>query len=353
MRSCAYTPPTGMTENVCEYAGLRPVFVNRCEPSEWGCCLAMRKVLSKSRTVFLLCSLCLALFFSQQAMAEPVAVNNLSSSTVAGTINPANTTASTPTPLWRTLADGLELSVHTALHLVDGTFQPARGEDIFAVVRIDPEKYEFFLYMASEHGSALSLADWAKQKGLLAAINASMYLPDKSTSTGHMQSLTHVNNERIGGRLGAFFLAEPLNGEGNSLPLADIIERDHPEWAERLNSYAIRVQNFRLVTTGGHIPWKKDGPAHSIAAIATDAQGRILFAFSEYPMPIATFAEYLLLWPDLNIQTAMYVEGSDDSGLFVIDEQQHPLVWAGRTSVLNTKNPQPVPLPNILGIRAR
>ena len=312
----------------------------------------MHTVLSKFRVFFLLCSFCLALLFSQRVMAEPVAVNILPSSADATTMSLAQTSGAFA-PSWRTLADGLELSVHTALHLVDGAFQPARGEDIFAVVRIDPEKYEFFLYMASEHGSALSLADWAKQKGLLAAINASMYLPDKSTSTGHMQSLTHVNNDRIGGRLGAFFLAEPLNPEENSLPLADIIERAHPEWAERLNSYAIRVQNFRLVTAEGHIPWKKDGPAHSIAAIATDAQGRILFAFSEYPMPIATFAEYLLRWPDLNIQTAMYVEGSDDSGLFVLDEQQRPLVWSGRTSVLNTKNPQPVPLPNILGIRAR
>jgi len=259
-----------------------------------------------------------------------------------------------PHLVWRRVAEGLELSIHRAFALKDGHFQPVKGKDVFVIVRIDPEKFEFFLHMASEEGAAYSLADWAAKKGLRAAINASMYLPDKSTSTGHMQNLTHVNNQHIGGRLGAFFLAEPLRAGGDrGLPRADIIEREHPKWESLFNSYGIRVQNFRIITSEGEIPWKKGGPVRSIAAIAKEGTGKILFVFSEYPMQVVVFSEYLRLMPGVEVETAMYVEGSGDSGLFVLDEEGLPLVWSGRRGVLNTKGVKPVVVPNILGIRPR
>ena len=239
--------------------------------------------------------------------------------------------------IWQTNNVGIE-------HLVLGT-----AANPFILVRINPAVYEFVLCMASEKGESLSFKDWALEHNLHVAINASMYLPDEKTSTGYMQSATHSNNERIGSRLGAFFVAEPFDLENS--PRVAIIEKGDSEWEKRIQEYRIRVQNFRLLGRDGTVPWKKNKKPGSIAAIGQEDNGNIVFMVSVLPLTVPEFARIArLLVPRL--ANAMYVEGSVKVGMYLHDgEEAH--IWQGRKNIVYTPAPQDTRIPNIIGVVPR
>ena len=91
-------------------------------------------------------------------------------------------------PAWTQLEPGLAF----------GEFQLNDSEARLTALRIDPARFDFILCASSQDGRpARALSDWGEQYDLTAAINASMYLPDGSTSTGYMRQGGHVNNKRL------------------------------------------------------------------------------------------------------------------------------------------------------------
>lgn len=257
---------------------------------------------------------------------------------------------------WTSLEEGLELGLaELPESLATGT------RAVFAVVRITPERHSFTLSMASESGRLLALAEWSRQHNLRAGINASMYLPDKVTSTGYMRNGVSVNNGNMGERLGAFFVAGANN---DRLAPADIIEKSASGWRERLSAYRVVVQNYRFIS-GGELLWPAGGPMRSIAVVAKDTGGRILFILCQEPLTVERFAEVLSGF-SLDLGPVMYVEGGVQAGLFVrIDGDDAPPlpgatvhavpggmvhVWKGRTALLNAKGDPEAPLPNVLGV---
>ena len=267
-----------------------------------------------------------------------------------------------PEMLWTVPEPGLELG----LSLLPES-QGKGTEAVFVVVRVDPAVHQFSLGMASEEGHSFALADWSRKSGLRAGINANMYLPDNITSTGYMRRDAVVNNSKMGNKLGAFFVAGRKSESG---PSADIIERDSPNWAERLKDYTIVVQNYRLMDGKGKVLWPAGGPLHSIAVVAKDDKGRIDFILSQEPLTADRFAHYLKAFP-LSLSTAMYVEGGAQAGLFLrVDSRAESTasstamagalsynvpggeihVWKGRQSLLNTRGNPDAPVPNIIGV---
>ena len=275
--------------------------------------------------------------------------------------DPSTSVASFPEIRWFVLSPGLELG----LSLLPESREKGTSA-VFVVLRIDPALHHFALGMASETGQARSLADWSRQLGLRAGINASMYLPDNITSTGYMRNGEALNNNKMGNKLGAFFVAGRRNGAG---PSADIIERETPDWSESLEDYAIVVQNYRLMDSRGKVLWPAGGPMHSIAVVAKDDHGRIAFILSQEPLTAERFSHYLKSFP-LALSTAMYVEGGAQAGLFLrVDSgtaKTAPAsfagasafaapegvihVWKGRQSLLNTRGNPEAPVPNVLSI---
>lgn len=242
--------------------------------------------------------------------------------------------------IWQVVAPGLDF----------GEFTPTDSDTTVAALRIDPEYFDFRLCMASEdeQGPA-SLKDWASRRNLDAAINASMYLPDNSTSTGYMRSGNHVNNSRIVGRFGAFFVA---GARKDGIPRARIIDRDDPAWKQVLDDYDLVIQNYRMINSRRHILWSSGGPNYAISAIAEDGSGKILFLHSRTPMEAHEFARLLLDLP-LDVRTVMYVEGGAQAGLMVnTGGLKKELVGAHAHSFLVTGNLRAI-LPNVLGIRQR
>jgi hypothetical protein len=218
---------------------------------------------------------------------------------------------------WKLLRPGLELGLSILPETLAASRSAEAGDSsALVVLRIDPRLNSFSLSMASEGGKALSLADWSRNEGLIAGINAAMYLPDNRTSTGYMRNGEAVNNRNMGDRLGAFFVAERRKPK---IPAADIIERGSPGWRERLEDYAIVVQNYRFISSDGRLLWPDGGFMHSMAVVGKDRTGRILFVLSQEPLSVERFAWYLANLP-LELSTVMYVEGGQQAGLFVCPE---------------------------------
>ncbi|MGJ3521445.1 phosphodiester glycosidase family protein [Nitratidesulfovibrio sp. D1] len=257
------------------------------------------------------------------------------------------------TPGWTELDTGLQLGIFPAPDAPDG---PER----IVAVRIDPAYYEFSLHTTSEEGEpALSLTDWARRHDLNAVINASMYLPDARTSTGYLRNGAHLNNPRIGGNLGAFFVFGPLSSDlpqadlpQADLPQADLLDRTADPWETLLPQYRSVVQNYRLIGANRRILWPQGGPLYSVAAVGQDGSGAILFLHCREPLTAWRFATILLALP-IDIRDVMYVEGGPQAGLYLrtpvrtdIWMGRHPAdFWSGGNAA--------APLPNVLGARRK
>ena len=239
-------------------------------------------------------------------------------------------------PDWRQLEPGLDF----------GQFRLNDNEALLTALRIDPAYFNFILCARSLDGGPLrSLNQWAEQYDLSAAINASMYLPDGSTSTGYMKQDDHFNNRRVVQRFGAFFVAGPNQP---SLPGAAIVDRDDPQWEQRIAQYRLVIQNYRMTSADRRILWSPGGPHYSISAVAQDGDGRILFLHCRQPVEAYAFAQQLLHLP-LNVRTVMYVEGGGQAGLLVRSAHwQHELAGISPAGFLVTGDLRAL-LPNVLG----
>ncbi len=248
--------------------------------------------------------------------------------------------------VWLKLEDGLDMARLAYSGQNDGGFS---RRIIIRALRFDTEYFDFRLFSSRwEDQGVPTMREWAEKKNLTAAINASMYLKDGQTSTGYMRNGERTNNGRIVSRYGAFFVAGPRE-EG--LPRAAVLDRDTDDWEHLLPRYDIVVQNFRLMGPEGAQLWPENGPEHAIAAIAEDMNGRILFLHCPDPASVHDFVEALAAHRELNINSAMYVEGGSEASLLLRLPGQFRL-WHGMSpaSYMFSSRGDAIPLPNILGV---
>ncbi len=246
---------------------------------------------------------------------------------------------------WTSPEDGLDMARLA--------YTSDRGDEfsrrmIIRVLRFNTDNFDFHLYSSRWEGQSVpTMREWAAGKNLTAAINASMYLKDGQTSTGYMRSGERTNNGRIVSRYGAFFVASPREP---GLPRAAVLDRSVDDWQNLLPRYDIVVQNFRLMGPDGRQVWPEKGPEHAVAAIAEDMNGRILFLHCSDPASVHDFVEALNAHKDLNLNSAMYVEGGSEASLLLrLPEEFH--VWNGMSpaSYMFSSRGDAIPLPNILG----
>ena len=244
-------------------------------------------------------------------------------------------------PPWQELEPGLEYAEFDR--------EDQSGSTV-VVLRFAPEAFEFSLHMTSEVGAPQkTLRQWAESHDLVAAINASMYLPDGSTSTGYMRNGGHINNKKLAGRFGAFFVAQPDDAE---LPSVALLDKEGEGWEQKLAHYKVVVQNYRMINARRNILWSPGGPLYSISAVGQDGAGKMLFIHCREPIEAYAFASLLLHLP-LDVRTVMYVEGGAQAGL-ALRTQGYSLSWGGRhpADFLVTGNVN-APLPNVLGVKRR
>ena len=251
--------------------------------------------------------------------------------------------------VWTPLDEGLDTVRLAYMEHKDGDFS---RRIIIRVLRFDTERYDFRLFSSRWEGQSVpTMREWAEGKHLTAAINAGMYLKDGQTSTGYMRSGERTNNSRIVSRYGSFFVAGPREP---GLPRAAVLDRSVDDWQTLLPRYDTVVQNFRLMGPEGRQIWPEDGPQHAVAAIAEDMNGRILFLHCSDPVSVHDFVAALTAHADLNLNSAMYVEGGSEASLLLsVPENFH--IWNGMSpaSYMFSSRGDDIPLPNILGVLRR
>ncbi|MGN1038689.1 MAG: phosphodiester glycosidase family protein [Mailhella sp.] len=252
------------------------------------------------------------------------------------------------TIVWNTVEQGLDVATLSSPVKRGGSFS---HHIEIRVLRFHTEHFEFRLFSSRWEGiSPPTMHEWAEKKSLVSAINAGMYMKD-GQSTGYMRSGTQTNNGRIVSRYGSFFVSSP---DDDSLPRSAVLDRSFDDWQSMLPHYHTVVQNFRLMGPAGQQLWPEKGPEHAIAAIAEDLNGRILFLHCSTPVSVYSFVEILKEHTDLNIHSAMYMEGGSEASLMA-RLSGTVQVWNGMTpaSYMLSSRGGDIPLPNILGVIRR
>jgi hypothetical protein len=247
---------------------------------------------------------------------------------------------------WRLLEPGLELGVFAAT-------RPAPiGDSRVRALRIDPRRFAFHLLNASAPGDGAprTARQWCRAKGMVAAINASMYQADHRTSVSLMRSRGHVNNPHLSQDMSVLaFDPEPPG----AVPVV-LVDRQCDELPALLARYRTAVQSIRMLSCRGRNVWSRQPKRWSTAAIGADERGRILFLHSRSPYSVHDLIEILQELP-LGLERAMYVEGGPEAQLFVESGGEAlELVGSYETGFNeNDDNTAAWPVPNVVAIRRR
>ena len=213
-----------------------------------------------------------------------------------------------PRPPFVTLEPGLEM----VRRWPEGA-DPERQEPV-TLLHVDPTRFDLRLLTAAEHGGARPVDRWAADFDLVAAINASMYLPNER-STGLMVDGDRVNNPALNPRFEGLLAFGPKRP---GLPPVRLVglECDGVDVDSLRARYRTLVQNYRLLDcTGEPIPWE-DRKLYATAAIGLDDRGWIVFVHSGEPQQTSSLAQWLAR-QDWGMQEAHFVEGGSDASLFV------------------------------------
>jgi hypothetical protein len=247
---------------------------------------------------------------------------------------------------WRELAPGLELGSFA----LPGA-EASDGEPLH-VVRLDPERWELVLLNASApgEGETHSARDWCRLRGMVAAVNASMFQADHLHSVSLMRTRGHVNNAYVSPD--NTVLAFDRRDAG--VPHVRIIDRACEDFAAASSRYGTLVQSIRMVSCEGRNVWEPQARRTSAAAIGLDRSGRVLMIHCRRPLPTHDLIEHLLALP-LDLAQAMYGEGGYQSQLYVgaggREYQYGGGFDDGRDS--GDAERQAWPLPNVVAARPR
>lgn len=243
---------------------------------------------------------------------------------------------------WQQLEKGLELSQFKA---------PIEAKDLnsrLTLLRIDTKRFRLRLLMASHAGDKTrSAKEWAQEFKLVAAINAGLYLKDNKTSAGLMVDGARVNNPRLN-RWGAVLAFNPKNQRDRSIR---IVDRRCENFGRLRKRYSTFVQSFRMLTCRGGTTFKKSEKRFSIAALAIDRRGRLIFVIAAAPYSTWEFSR-ILRRLRLGIRRAMYLEGGRDAQLYVRagGKEVEVLGKCGRFFGCTSGTPTARAVPNVLGV---
>jgi uncharacterized protein YigE (DUF2233 family) len=241
-----------------------------------------------------------------------------------------------PVLAWRMLAPGIE---HAQTQIA-----ATMGDRQLHAVRIDPARNRFTLLTgAATHAAPRTARQWARGHNLVAAINAAMFRPN-----GLPVGFAKADGRVIQPALSADRSIFTFNAaETRLLDLGC----DSFDAAATENA----LQGIRMISCDGRNVWRQQTNLWSIACLAQDAAGKILFLHARSPLSVHDFINAVRALP-LNIERAMYLEGGPEATLYARAANGEEIERFGSYETgfnENDDNAAPWPLPNVLGVVAR
>ncbi len=226
------------------------------------------------------------------------------------------------------------------------------GNSLVTVVRFDPAYFEANVYCASQFDSvSRTVGEWAQKLGLVAAINAGMYATDHLTAVGFLKNKKHVNNPRLSKKYLSVFACQPVDEKVPPWQIIDFGCQNFADWKKKYHAFS---QSIRMISCEQKNVWQQQPNKWSIAALAIDQKGRLLFIHSRSPYSVHDFIDILLQLP-LFIYNAMYLEGGPEASLYFSSGGVEKELFGSFESgfFLNNSNSHPWPIPNIIGIKRK
>lgn len=226
------------------------------------------------------------------------------------------------------------------------------GSSKYSVLKIDPKYFDFTLLSASQHGKKRRTArQWAEEFGCIATINAGLYQKNGLSNVGYMKNFKHVNNGYMRKDYKSILAFNPVK---KTDPQIQILDRNKQNFNSFKKRYNTLIQNIRMISANQKNVWQQQKKRWSIAAIATDKAGNVLFIHSRSPYTVHDFNKFLLN-SSLNIYSAMYVEGGPEASLYISDNNIKIKKMGSYESGFTEHNKNAIfwPIPNVIGIHKK
>lgn len=246
------------------------------------------------------------------------------------------------------LADGIELCE------TDAPKKSIIGDSKITIVKIDPAKFDFFLYTATEYGKiSRTVCEWADTFDLNVTLNAGMYdLANGLINRGYMKNYTHCNNPTFNPSYNSMIALNPVDTMNSRFTILDL---KCDTWDKVKTDYNCFAQGMRMIDCNGMaLGWDKKKQSCSMLVAATDPKGNIYYIFSRSPYTHNEMISFMLAFP-FELSNAIYLEGGPETSLYI--KVGNTVIEKVGSYVSNTyptdKNVDFWKLPNVIGMRLK
>ena len=257
---------------------------------------------SRSKWVIIGCLFLLGCTAVTQATPVPTLISQTTQSpaTINSPITPSTEPTLPPDSGWQAHQPGLEL--RTIRFFGDD----GRQTEEMSLVRLDPALYEF--KVAYHPGEPQTLRDWQTETGALLVVNGGFF-----TESFQATGLTVIDGQHSGSSYGDFAGMFAVIDNG---PEVRWLGSRPYDFNEPLN-YALQAFPM-LVKPGGEVGYPdEDGDRARRTVLAQDDDGRVLFIISPWGSFTLHELSVWLATSDLNIDTALNLDGGTSSGLLL------------------------------------
>jgi uncharacterized protein YigE (DUF2233 family) len=250
---------------------------------------------------------------------------------------------------WKKLDEGLWYSEYQAIR------HSKISDSRISVIKINPEKYDLELKIAAQSDSIFkTLPQWCSQESYVFAINAGMYsLSNRNKATGFMKNGDYVNNPVFKDAFNALLAYNPKT---INKPKVRIVDLSNEKYEDFKNDYSCFIQSIRLIdNTGNPIYWSpKSKLSCSMTIAAIDKQNHLVFIFTRSPYTPNEMIDFMLK-SDLQITTAMYLEGGPEASFFInLPDTSFGKFGSYVSQTYPTdKNREFRKMPNVIGIKKK
>jgi len=250
---------------------------------------------------------------------------------------------------WVELDDGLSFCE------TDAPEKSTLNDSKLTIVRIDPLKFEFNLFTATEYGDSLRSADnWANKFGLEIVFNAGMYGTRKGNpNKGYLKNYDHFNNPTINGYYNAMMV---LNPKDSTQKQFEIVDMTCYPWDSIKDEYHSYCQGMRMIDCDGNPMSFDKNPTQSCSMIvlSTDTNGTIYIVFTRSPYTHQKMIQFLKSFP-FDLRQTVYLEGGPEASLYIKAENVTISKYGSYVSKTWAKddNDHFWEIPNVIGVRKK